>query len=80
MSKNQIKTVDDLFATRSVATAIMSLDELAKLVTEKGFTTKAQCIRYLAAEGHSRASIAKTLNVRYQQVRNTLEDHKNKNV
>jgi hypothetical protein len=41
-----------------------------------GLTTKADKMRVLERHGVSRADIARFLNVRYQQVRNTLEGDK----
>lgn len=37
-----------------------------------GLTTMSAKIRYLAGKGYTRAQIARTLNIRYQWVRNVL--------
>jgi hypothetical protein len=47
-------------------TAASVKDEVA------GLTTMSAKIRYLAGKGMSRADIARTLNIRYQWVRNVL--------
>jgi hypothetical protein len=36
------------------------------------FKTKSEAIRFFAAQGHSRADIARTMNILYQHVRNVL--------
>lgn len=46
----------------------MSMEELEK----KGVKNKSQAIRYLAGEKYSPSAIAKFLNIRYQHVRNVL--------
>lgn len=79
MTKAIKKVEETTKAKRQVAQPIMSLSDLAKLNKTKEFTTKSQMIRYLAGEGHSTAAIAKTMNIRYQQVRNCLVNHVNQN-
>jgi hypothetical protein len=53
------------------------IDQLGRMedLTE-GFSTKADKMRVLDRHGYSRADIARFLEVRYQQVRNTLEGDK----
>lgn len=52
----------------------MNLDRMITLT--EGFATKADKMRVLERTGVPRADIARFLNVRYQQVRNTLEGDK----
>jgi len=51
----------------------MSKTEWAKIVKANELTSVSSQIRYLNAQNHARASIARFLNKRYQHVRNVLE-------
>lgn len=59
------QTVDDKGRKTVVS---MSMEELEK----KGLKNKSQVIRYLSGDGYAPAAIARFLNIRYQHVRNVL--------
>ena len=77
MTKSNTKVATEVAAAPAKAKSapIMSLAELAKYQAKHGLTTKSATIRKLDSEGHSRMSIAKTLNIRYQHVRNVLTEN-----
>ena len=61
MSKNAQKTTSEAKVVTVDVDALM-----------KEHKTKSAVIRYLSGTGMSRSDIAKTLNIRYQHVRNVL--------
>ena len=61
MSKNAQKTTSEA--------KVVTVDVDAMMKEHK---TKSAVIRYLSGTGMSRSDIAKTLNIRYQHVRNVL--------
>lgn len=52
------------------ANAKMLEDQIAKMLT---LTSKSNVIRYLASKSYTRSQIAKMLNIRYQHVKNVLD-------
>lgn len=70
MARKQNVNTEVVTETIETSKVEVSMDTVENLMKEH--KTKSGVVRYLTAQGHTRAAIAKHLGIRYQHVRNIL--------